>query len=309
MGKFIFLNGKVVPHEQGLVSVYDHGFLYGDGVFEGIRTYSGRIFKLDEHIERLFMSAKVLMIDIGMTQHELRAVVVDLNRRNEMVDGYNRITVTRGVTLGLDPRNCKEATVVVMNDSLSLYPQRMYDDGLDVMTVSTRIPMPQTIEPRIKSLGKYVSNIQAKIEANRVQAGEGLLLNTQGYVAECTGDNVFIINKGKIITPPTWAGILQGITRNTVMGLAGSLGYTVVEDIFTLYDVYTSDECFLTGTAAEVIPVRSVDGRLIGEGQPGPITLRLMQAFRELTQASGVPIYEDTPAGVEAPLIADPVTP
>ncbi|MCC6483689.1 MAG: branched-chain-amino-acid transaminase [Armatimonadetes bacterium] len=306
MGKFIFLNGQVVPHEQGVVSVYDHGFLYGDGVFEGIRTYNGRVFKLDEHIERLFHSSHALMIDIGMTPQEMRNAILDLNRRNEQRDGYNRITVTRGVTLGLDPKNCKQATVVIMNDGLALYPKQMYEEGLDVVTVSTRVAMPQTVEPRVKSLGKYVANIQAKLEANRVQAGEGLMLNTHGYVAECTGDNIFLVRDGKVITPPAWAGILQGITRNTVMQLASDLGYDVIEDIFTLFDVYTAQECFLTGTAAEVIPVRSVDGRSIGSAAPGPVTVHLMSAFRELTRTSGVQIYESSQV-TDEPLSTAPV--
>lgn len=300
MGKFIFLNGQVVPHEQGLVSVYDHGFLYGDGAFEGIRTYGGRIFKLEEHIARLFTSCKALMIDIGMSQADMIAAVLDLSRRNEVRDGYNRITVSRGVSLGLDPRNVKPpATVVIMNDALSLYPQSMYENGLEVMTVSTRVPLPQSVEPRIKSLGKYVANIQAKLEANRVNAGEGLMLNTNGCVAECTGDNIFIVRNGKLTTPPPWAGILQGITRDTVIDLARELEYSVIEDNFTLFDVYTADECFLTGTAAEVIPVSSVDGRLVGCGDPGPVTQRLMKAFRELTQTSGVPIYEESLSTVQ----------
>ncbi len=298
MGNFVFLNGEVVPHDQAAVSIYDHGLLYGDGVFEGIRTYNGRIFKLDEHLERLFFSARALMIDIGMTVDELRAAVLDLSRRNEVRDCYNRVTVTRGVTLGLDPRNCTgPSTVIVSNDALSLYPQAMYDNGLDVMTVSTRVPMPQTLEPRIKSTGKYVANIQAKIEANRVNAGEGLMLNTSGHVAECTGDNIFLIRHGRLTTPPAWAGILLGITRGTVIDLARGAGLSVAEDNMTLFDVYTADECFLTGTAAEVIPVRSVDGRIIGSGEPGPVTRSLMKAFRELTSAAGVPIYEDSLAG------------
>ncbi len=291
MGKFVFLNGRVVPHDEALVSIYDHGFLYGDGVFEGIRTYNGRIFKLDEHLERLYQSAHALMIDIGMPREAMREAMLDLSRRNEVRDCYNRVTVTRGVTLGLDPRNCKDATVVLSNDALSLYPRSMYDNGLDVMTVSTRVALPQTLDIRVKSLGKYVANIQAKIEANRVNAGEGLMLNTHGYVAECTGDNIFLLRGGRLITPPAWAGILLGITRCTVMDLARDLGIPVIEDNFTLFDVYTADECFLTGTAAEVIPVRSVDGRTIGSGAPGQQTRRLMAAFKELTQSSGVQIY------------------
>lgn len=300
MGDFIYLNGQFVPHGEGFVSVYDHGFLYGDGAFEGIRTYGGRIFKLDEHLDRLYNSAHVLMIDIQTPKDELRASLLELSRMNKVVDGYNRITISRGVCLGLDPRNCKTATIVMMNDALSLYPRHMYENGLDVVTVSTRIPLPQTVEPRVKSLGKYVANIQAKIEANRQDAGEGLMLNTHGNVAECTGDNIFLIREGKIITPPTWAGILEGITRNTVMDLAQELEYTVVEDNFTLFDVYTCDECFLTGTAAEVIPVRSVDGRKIGSGKPGPVTNNLIEAFRELTRTSGVQIYEEPVGTVTA---------
>ena len=299
MGNFIFLNGRIVPQEDGVVSVYDHGRLYGDGIFEGIRTYGGRVFKLDEHISRLFNSAKALMIDIGMTPAEMRAAVLELGRRNKVQDCYNRVTVTRGVGLGLDPRGIKNPTVVIMNDALSLYPEKDYQQGLNVMTVSTRIPMPQTVEPRVKSLGKYVCNIQAKIEANRVDAGEGLMLNTNGYVAECTGDNIFLVRGGVLITPPPWAGILQGITRDTVMDLARDLEYVVSEDIFTLFDVYTADECFLTGTAAEVIPVRSVDGRLISPDGPGPVTRALMAAFRELTRTSGVQIYDEPLSAVQ----------
>lgn len=283
MGQLVSINGQLVPVEEAKVSVYDHGFLYGDGAFEGIRIYHGRVFKLREHIERLYFSARTLMITLPDPVDSMIKTVNDLVAKNQVSDGYVRITISRGVGLGLDPRVCKSATVVIMTDKLALYPPEMYKNGLDVVTVSTRVPPAQCIEPRVKSLGKYVCNIQAKIEANRVGAGEGLMLNTEGYVAEATGDNIFLIRRGEIVTPPPYAGILEGITRNTTMELARNKGYTVRETMFTLFDVYTADECFLTGTAAEVIPVVRVDARTIGEGIPGKVTLDLMAAFRELT--------------------------
>ncbi len=291
MDKLVYLNGNLVSAEDAVVSVCDHGFLYGDGVFEGIRVYNKKVFKLREHVDRLYMSAHALMIEMPIGQEQFIREALDLVARNEVVDGYIRVTVSRGVGLGLDPRNVRNTTVVILTSKLALYPEEMYRDGLDVVTVSTRISAPQSLEPRIKSLGKYVINIQAKIEANRVGAGEGLMLNTEGYVAEATGDNVFIIKNGVIITPPPYAGILQGITRDTVIELARESGRTVREQLFTLYDVYTADECFLTGTAAEVIPVIRVDGRTIGtDCQPGPITVDLMRLFRALTKSEGVPV-------------------
>jgi len=294
MGNYVYISGQYLPKEQAFVSAFDHGFLYGDGLFEGIRTYNGRVFKLEEHLRRLYNSAHALMIDIGMTQQEMLEAVLELSRRNEVKDCYNRITVSRGVSLGLDPRNCNAgATVCISNDALSLYPEKMYQEGLTVMTVSTRVPLPQSVEPRIKSTGKYVSNIQAKLEANMVGAGEGLLLNVQGYVAECTGDNIFLVRNGVLITPPPSVGILEGITRNSIIELAHKLGIPFEEKLFTLFDVYNADECFLTGTAAEAIPVQSVDGRVIASGKPGPVTEQLRKAFRELTQSTGVPIYGD----------------
>ena len=290
MSRVVYINGELVPQEEAKVSVYDHGLLYGDGVFEGIRMYSGKIFKLWEHIVRLYRSAHAMMISLPITPEEMEQIVLDLCRKNEVVDGYVRITITRGIGLGLDPRGVKNPTVIIMTDKLSLYPEEMYQEGLSVVTVSTRITPAQSLEPRIKSLGKYVANIQAKIEANRSGAGEGLMLNTEGYVAEGTGDNVFIVQEGALITPPTYVGILEGITRNTVMGLARDMGIPVEETLFTQFDVYTADECFLTGTAAEVIPVVKVDGRAIGTGLPGEITNRLIEAYRTLTKTEGVPI-------------------
>jgi branched-chain amino acid aminotransferase len=288
MGQWVFFNGQIVPAAEAVISPYDHGFLYGDGAFEGIRVYGGRVFKLKEHIERLYSSARTLMIVMPGSVEDMIRSVLDLVKKNEVDDGYIRITISRGVGLGLDPRACKSATVIVMTDKLALYPPEMYTNGLEVVTVSTRIPPSQCIEPRVKSLGKYVCNIQAKIEANRVGAGEGLMLNVEGYVAEATGDNIFLIKNGEIVTPSPYAGILEGITRNTVMELARSKGYSVRETMFTLFDVYTTDECFLTGTAAEVIPVVRVDGRTIGNGIPGPVTLDLMAAFRNYTKSEGM---------------------
>ncbi len=290
MSCVVYLNGELVPEPEAKVTVYDHGLLYGDGVFEGIRAYSGKVFKLSEHIARLHQSAHALMINLPMTQEDMEQAVLKTLRANEISDGYVRITITRGVGLGLDPRGVTNPTVIIITDKLALYPEEMYRDGLHVVTVSTRVTPAQSLEPRIKSLGKYIVNIQAKIEANRVGAGEGLMLNTEGYVAEGTGDNIFIVKDGSILTPPPYVGILEGITRNTVMDLARGMGILVEEELLTLFDVYTAEECFLTGTAAEVIPVVKVDGRTIRTGQPGEITKRLMESFRALTRTEGVPI-------------------
>jgi len=292
MSNVVYIDGELIPHSDAKVTVYDHGLLYGDGAFEGIRIYSGRIFKLKEHLSRLYYSAHALMIDLPITKEEMEQVIVDLCRRNGAENGYIRLSITRGTGLGLDPRGIVNPRIIIMTDRLNLYPSEMYTDGLHVVTVSTRVMPSQCLEPRIKSLGKYVANIQAKLEANRVGAGEGLMLNLQGYVAEATGDNVFLVKDGKVITPPAYAGILEGITRNTVIDLARENGYVVEEKLFTLFDVYTTDECFLTGTAAEVIPVVKVDGRTIGRGVPGEITGKLMEAFHAYTKVTGVPIAE-----------------
>ena len=290
MRRVVYINGEFVPQEEAKVSVYDHGLLYGDGAFEGIRVYSGKVFKLREHVVRLYRSAHAMMISLPITPEEMEEATLKALRTNGIKDGYVRITVTRGIGLGLDPRGVKNPTVIIMTDKLSLYPEEMYQEGLSVTTVSTRITPAQSLEPRIKSLGKYVANIQAKLEANRVGAGEGLMLSTEGYVAEGTGDNIFIVKAGVLITPPTYVGILEGITRNAVMGLARDMGILVEEKLFTQFDVYTADECFLTGTAAEVIPVVKVDGRAIDAGQPGEITKRLIEAYRTLTKTEGVAI-------------------
>lgn len=280
MDKWVFLNGEFVPSERAKVSIYDHGFLYGDGAFEGIRSYNGKAFKLTLHIDRLYNSLKALWIELPYGREQFAANIEKLMQMNEVVNGYIRVTVSRGVTLGLDPKNIKgEPTVSISTDKLSLYPKSMYEEGLAVVTVATRVASPQVLEPRIKSLGKYLCNIQAKIEANQVGAGEGLMLTEDGYVAECTGDNIFYAKNGVVYTPPAFLGILEGITRQTVMELLRESGVEVVEKVFTRFDLYTADESFLTGTAAEVIPMVELDARSIGDGKPGKITKKLIETF------------------------------
>ena len=282
MDKWVYLNGEFVHSQNALVSIYDHGFLYGDGAFEGIRAYNGKPFKLAEHIDRLYRSLKALWIDMPYGREQFTANVLQLVDTNDVTDGYIRVTVTRGVALGLDPKNIETLpTVVISTDKLSLYPKSAYENGLEVVTVATRVANPQVLEPRIKSLGKYLCNIQAKIEANQVGAGEGLMLTEAGYVAECTGDNVFFARNGVIFTPPAFLGILEGITRQTVMDLLAGMGVEVRESVFTRFDLYTADESFLTGTAAEVIPMVKLDDRAVGDGKPGPITKKAIKAFHE----------------------------
>ncbi|MGQ9789466.1 MAG: branched-chain-amino-acid transaminase [Armatimonadota bacterium] len=291
MRRFVNLNGQMVSPAEAKIDLYDHGFLYGDGVFEGIRVYNGRVFKLQEHVDRLYHSARALMIGIPISKEEMTARIKMVVRENAETNCYIRVTVSRGVGLGLDPMHIRlEPTIAISTADLALYPREMYENGLHVVTVSTRIPPAQCLDPRIKSLGRYINNILAKMEANRVGAGEGLMLNVEGYVAEATGDNLFIVKNGALHTPPPSAGILAGITRATVMMLAEGLGIPVHETMMTLYDVYTADEAFLTGTAAEVIPMVTLDERPIGTGKPGEITQRIISAFREHTQSSGTPV-------------------
>ncbi|MZP29743.1 branched-chain-amino-acid transaminase [Heliobacterium undosum] len=290
MSLIIYLDGRFVPEEQAKISVFDHGFLYGDGIFEGIRAYNGRVFKLDEHIDRLYDSAKAIKLAIPMGKGEMVDVVLETLRRNHLRDAYIRLVVSRGKgDLGLDPRKCPGATVLCITAGITLYPPEFYEKGLEVVTVATRRNVPEALNPRIKSLN-YLNNILAKLEAARAGVLEAIMLNQEGYVAECTGDNIFIIKQGRLITPPVHVGILEGITRNTVMDLARAKGFTVAEEVFTRFDVYTADEVFLTGTAAEVIPVVNVDGRLIGDGVPGPVTSDLIAAFREYARNQGTPI-------------------
>lgn len=291
MRRYVSLNGQMMSPSEAKIDLYDHGFLYGDGVFEGIRAYNGRIFELHAHVHRLYNSARALMINIPISQNEMTERIKQVVRQNEETNCYIRVTVSRGVGLGLDPRHIRlEPTIAISTADLALYPPEMYENGLHVVTVSTRIPPAQCIDPRIKSLGRYINNILAKMEANRVGAGEGLMLNVEGYVAEATGDNVFIVKDGVLCTPPPSAGILAGITRATVMMLAEQIGIPVREMMMTLYDIYSADEAFLTGTAAEVVPMVVLDERPIGDGKPGAITLRIIDAFREHTQNSGTPV-------------------
>ncbi len=286
----VYINGKLYDKEEARISVFDHGVLYGDGVFEGIRAYNGRVFKLDEHIDRLYMSAKAIMLNIPMTREEMKKAVIDTCKANGIKDGYIRLVVTRGEgDLGLDPRKCKSPTVFIIASKIKLYPQEFYENGLSVITVPTRRNIPEAVSPMIKSLN-YLNNILAKIEAVYRGAQEALMLNQEGYVSECTGDNVFIVRRGVIYTPPPYAGILEGITRRVVIGIAKSKSIQVIERNITRFEIYTADEMFLTGTAAEVIPVVEVDGRKIGDGKPGEITKKLIARFREIVQTTGVPI-------------------
>jgi len=278
------LNGELVAREEAKVSVFDHGLLYGDGVFEGIRAYGGRAFKLAEHIARLYASARSIRLEVPITPAEMTAAIEETLAANGLDDAYVRVVVTRGVgTLGLDPDKCPEPQYFIIADSIVLYPEELYRTGLEIVTVSTVRNHPAALNPRIKSLN-YLNNILAKIEGKNAGVLEALMLNAEGFVAECTGDNIFIVTDTVLRTPPITAGILAGITRETVIELAREAGQVVREEDFTQYDVYTAEECFLTGTAAEVIPVVKVDGRTIGTGEPGPLTKDLLQRFRALTQ-------------------------
>lgn len=280
----IYINGKLYDKENAVVSVYDHGLLYGDGVFEGIRSYGGKVFRLKEHLDRLWYSAKAIRLEIPMTREELAKAIVDTLAVNGIKDGYIRVVVTRGVgTLGLDPNRCSTPQVIVITDLISLYPEELYRKGLEIVTVSTMRNHPAALSPRIKSLN-YLNNILAKIEGLQAGCIEALMLNHKGEVAECTGDNIFLVRGGKLLTPPIDACILEGVTRDAVMELARGAGIEVREIPLTKHDVYIADECFLTGSAAEVVPVVKVDSRTIGDGTPGPITRDLAARFHKLTR-------------------------
>jgi branched-chain amino acid aminotransferase len=288
----IYLNGEYVSKEDAKISVYDHGFLYGDGIFEGIRIYGGNIFKCKEHLDRLYDSAKSIMLDIPLSYEEMEAALVETIRRNEMRDGYIRLVVSRGPgNLGLDPKRCPKAWVIIIVEQLAIYPEEAYQNGLVSVSVTQRRNIPDALNPKIKSLN-YLNNILVKIQANLAGVGEAIMLNAQGYVAEGSSDNIFIIKKGVVYTPPCYIGALEGITRGAIIELCGKLGYTLKEEPFTLHDVYVADEVFFTGTAAEVIAVREVDGRTIGAGKAGPITTHLLSEFRKLVQVDGVKVYE-----------------
>ncbi|MDP2906254.1 MAG: branched-chain-amino-acid transaminase [Candidatus Omnitrophota bacterium] len=285
----IYIDGKFYEKEDAKISVFDHGLLYGDGVFEGIRSYSRLVFKLKEHIDRLFESAKSIMLEIPLTKEQLIKAVVATLKQNKLNDAYIRLVVTRGPgDLGLDPRKClRGATIIIIADKIALYPEKFYKEGLKIVTVPTVRNLPEALNPQIKSLN-YLNNILAKIEATNAGCDEAIMLDSLGYVAECTGDNIFIVKKGHLYTPPQCMGTLRGITRDSVMEIARSLKIGVHEHVITRHEVYISDECFLTGTAAEIIPVVAVDGRVIGLGKPGKVTLGLKNKFRELTKKEGV---------------------
>lgn len=289
--RIIYLDGNYVEENEAKVSVFDHGVLYGDGVFEGIRAYNGRIFKCEEHIDRLYAAAKAIMLTIPISKEEMTEVLLETCRRNNVKDGYVRLVVTRGKgDLGLNPRSCPTPSIFCIAGSITLYPAEFYTKGLPIITATQRRNKATIVDPQVKSLN-YLNNILARIEANRAGVQEALMLNHDGVVAECTGDNIFIVKKGVIYTPPIYVGILDGITRNTIIDLAREMGYEVLEREFTLFNVYNADECFLTGTAAEAIPVTSVDEREIGEGVAGPITTKLLEAFKAYANANGTDIY------------------
>jgi branched-chain amino acid aminotransferase len=290
MSQVIYLNGKYVNKEDAKISVYDHGFLYGDGIFEGIRIYNGNIFKCKEHLNRLYDSAKSIMLDIPLSYEEMEQALIESVNKNGLRNGYIRLVVSRGDgNLGLDPRRCPKANVIIIVEQLAIYSEDDYRNGLKIVSVSTRRNIPDALNPKIKSLN-YLNNILVKIQANLAGVGEALMLNAQGYVAEGSGDNIFIVKNGVLTTPPSYVGALEGITRGAIIELSHKLGYQIKEEPFALHDVYVADEVFLTGTAAEVIAVREVDARIIGGGKAGPITLHLLEEFRKLVEIDGVRI-------------------
>ncbi len=284
MGLKIYINGQILPQEEAKISVFDHGLLYGDGVFEGIRSYNGKIFTLEQHLDRLYDSATAIALKIPITKAEMADAMKKTMEANNLTDSYIRLVVTRGVgKLGLDPNKCATPQVIIIADTIELYSKTLYEKGLDIVTVTTIRNHFSALDPKIKSLN-YLNNILAKLESIQAGAGEALMLNKDGYVAECAGDNIFILKNNVLLTPPASAGILIGITRNVVMELAVKMGVEVKEVLMTRYDLYIADECFLTGTAAEIIPVVKIDGRTIGTGKPGKITLDLLKRYQELTR-------------------------
>ncbi|MFT6861784.1 MAG: branched-chain amino acid aminotransferase [Akkermansiaceae bacterium] len=289
MNRKIWLDGNIVDESEAKISVFDHGLLYGDGIFEGIRFYEGRVFRLTEHIERLYLSAKALLLKMPWTLEEVCEATLETIRANGLTDGYIRLVVTRGVgDLGLNPYLCPSPSMFIIVSGITLYPAELYEKGLEVVTCSTRRPTPASLSPQVKSLN-YLNNVMAKVEALKAGAKEGLMLNEQGYVAECTGDNVFIVKKGVVLTPPVSDGSLDGITRQVIFDLCAELGITIREVSMTRYDLYTADESFLTGTAAETIPMVKLDEREIGNGKPGEVSLKLIKAYGNLVRSEGTP--------------------
>jgi branched-chain amino acid aminotransferase len=291
MERWIYIDGKFVPEQEAKISVFDHGFLYGDGVFEGIRAYGGRVFKLEEHLARLWDSARAINLAIPLSQDELREKILETLRRNNLKDAYLRLVVSRGKgDLGLDPLKCPRPSLIIIAHKIRVYPEDFYEKGLEAVVVSTRRNAPSALNARVKSLN-YLNNILAKIEANVQGVGEGIMLSQDGYVAEGAADNIFVVKDGELLTPPTWIGILKGITRDVVIELAEKEGIPVKEEIFTPYTLYSCQECFLTGTGAEIIPVTKVDGKTIGEGGAGPLTRKIIKKFQQCTREEGTPIY------------------
>jgi len=295
MSGAVYVNGKIGSKEDATISVYDHGYLYGDGVFEGIRVYDGRVFRLEEHLDRLYDSARHILLEIPLSRDEMRSAIIATVRASGLREAYIRPVISRGPgDLGIDPRKCPAPTVIIIVDTIRLYPKEAYERGLKMVTASVRRPSPDALNGRIKSLN-YLNNILARIEANQAGVDEALMLTPDGYVCECSADNVFLVTDGELWTPAAHLGLLRGVTRDVVLELAREHGLPASERIFTLHDVYAADECFLTGTGAEVAPVVEVDGRVIGDGRPGPVTHRLNAAFRDLARRTGTPVYEEAP--------------
>ncbi len=304
----IYIDGVLCEEADAKISVFDHGLLYGDGVFEGIRFYNGRVFKLEEHMDRLYDSAKAILLTIPMAKADLAQALIDTVRANGERDGYIRLVVTRGVgDLGLNPNLCKKGSVIIISAKIKMYSEELYQQGLEIITCATRRVSSAAMSPAVKSLN-YLNNIMAKIEAIQANAAEALMLNEQGYIAECTADNFFIIKGGVLFTPPVSAGSLRGITRGTVLDLAEEMGVPIRETELTRYDAFVADECFLTGTGAEMVGVVKIDSRVIADGKPGPITQALLGKFRDLTRSTGTPIFEDargTASAQESSMVED----
>ncbi len=284
------ISGKLVAKKDATVSVFDHGLLYGDGVFEGIRAYNGKVFLLEEHIERLYDSAKAICLKLSVTPEEMIQQTLRTCKANKIRNGYIRIVCTRGTgTLGLNPYLCKRSEYIIIAAKIQLYPKELYENGLNIVTVGTHRNQAEAVNPRIKSLN-YLNNIMAKIEAINAGVMECIMLNHLGFVAEASGDNIFVVKGGELITPPSWCGSLEGITQEFVIAMAKEMGYTVRRDVLTRYELYTADEVFLTGTAAEIIGVVDIDKRVIGKGKPGPVTQSLCEEYRKRTASHGTPI-------------------
>lgn len=298
----IYINGELLPQEDAKISVFDHGLLYGDGVFEGIRAYNGRVFKLTKHLERLFESARAIFLEIPMTIEELKDAIFTTLRANDMKNSYIRLVVTRGVgKLGLEPGKCSNPQVIIITDTIQLYPSEQYAKGIELMTVATVRNHPESINPRIKCLN-YMNNILAKMESINAGATEAIMLNKDGFVAECTGQNIFMVKGEEIYTPHSNSGILKGITRDTVIQIAKGKGIKVREDFLTRYDLYIAEECFLTGTAAQIVPAVKIDGRIVGDGKPGRITQELLKEYRELlTNPEVTEAFESLETGYSRP--------